>query len=193
MSANACLDWLMKPHWCWMKSPPYTNRNLEFSQCKWRSLDWWFTRWCRDVRHCQSRSLGKAGTQQPQAGAEGAREAPPTERGFPFLSANRKTGTFLSIEEGKAWEDRLCFLLWALIASKSLGTNDAVLSSFFPTLQCTVAIINPVIHDSNLQWLPWATHLLFKKRDAKHCPKGYAHTIAMGKKEKYNAFSFSCP
>lgn len=81
-------------------------------------------------------------------------------------------------------EDRLCFLLLALIASKSLGTNAAVLSSFFPTFQCAVVIINPVIHNSHLVSLPWATHLLFKKRDAKHCLKGYAHTIAQGKKKK---------
>lgn len=42
-----------------------------------------------------SRSLGEAGTQEPQAGAEGAGDAPPTEeRGLPFLFANRKMGTF---------------------------------------------------------------------------------------------------
>jgi len=46
---------------------------------------------------CQAvsgQSLGKAGTQQPQAGAELAGKAPPTEeRDLPFLFANRK-GTF---------------------------------------------------------------------------------------------------
>lgn len=110
--------------------------------------------------------------------------------GRPSFSVCQQRNRYFLIYRGRT---DYSFFLLALIVSKPLGTNDAVRSSFFPTFQRTVAIINLVIYDSNLQSLPWATHLLFKKRDAKHHSKGYAHTIVPGKKLKYEAFLFSYP
>lgn len=149
----------------------------------------WFTHWRRDVGLCQSQSLGDAGTQQPQAGAGGWRGTA-NRGGRPSFSVCQQRNRYFLIYRGRTDDG---FFLLALIVSKPLGTNDAVRSSFFPTFQRTVAIINLVIYDSSLQSLPWATHLLFKKRGAKHRPKGYAHTIVPGKKLKYEAFLFSYP
>lgn len=151
----------------------------------------WFTHWRRMSGSVRARlwvTLARCSPRQVQEGCRGT-----SSRGgrLPSLSASGETATFWS-RGRKSLEGQITgFFLLALIVSKPLGTNDAMRGSFFTTLDCTVAIINLVIYDSNLQSLPWAIHLLFKKGDDKHCLKVYAHTIAPGKKLKYEAFPLS--
>lgn len=84
---------------------------------------------------------------------------------FLFFLPTEKQVLFDLLRKEKLGRTDYFFFLLALIVSKLLGTNDAMRASFSPTLECTVAIINLVIYDSNLQSLPWAIHLLFKKKE----------------------------
>lgn len=130
MSANACLDWLLKPLWSWVKSLPYTNRNSEHSQCKWAA-------WA--VIHplaqgCQVLSEPGSGWRWHTAApgrCRGAGEATTEEGGFPFLFANRGNRYFL-IYRRRNLEGQITFFSSGTHCFKTIGNKWCNESQLFP-------------------------------------------------------------
>lgn len=135
----------------------------------------WFTHGHRDVRFCQSQALGDAGTQQPRQVQGGWRgtdsRAGRLSFSVSFLWLPTKKQVLLIYRRRKSLEGQITFFLQALIVSNPLGTSDPMRASFSPTLECTAAIINLVIYDSDFQPFPWAIHLLCKKKRSQKLSK----------------------
>lgn len=149
MSANASLDWLMKPFWSWVKSLPNTRRNSERSQCKWaaQAVIHPLAQRCQVLSEPVSGWLMLAHSSPRQVQGAGATE----EAGLPFLFANRETGTVWSIEEGKAWKDRLWFSSSGTDCFKTTGNKWCNESQLFPH-----SWVHCCYHKSSYLWFQFA-------------------------------------
>lgn len=151
----------------------------------------WFTHWRRMSGSVRARLWVTLACCSPRQVQEGCRGTSSKGGRLPSLSASRETATFWS-RERKSLEGQITvFFSSGTDFFKTIGNKWCNERQLFHHTRVHCCYINLVIYDSNLQSLPWAIHLLFKKGDDKHCLNVYAHTIAPGKKLKYEAFPLS--